>query len=386
MDAKGAGTVNVFVCVTEESLRIRILAALGDRTALPFVELPIESLALGTVSPRLQSLFKRSRAAGAILISDALVDEVEPGGYHASSCARDLFAEFGEKLYSTIAVCRESARIEDVDRVVRANCSVADLWSSVLLCRDRLEYLRPPCRDGHDDGPPPTIEARPIERGNQTEFHKYFALRYQVYHTMCYLDRSIEGNALGMEMDWFDTQSVHFGAFVQGPGGEDLVGTARLITTEEYSWEDRQFIRAIADRDPSLRQWLEQTTNLSRIPVLHNHQAILQTIECQNAIAGELSRVIVRRDYRGRGITQKLMEIVLKVATERQVAGVLLECLPIHAKMYRGFEFQKLPGTPGNVYGINRTMVVMKRPVCDPSFLRSIPARTKASTSCTLGD
>ena len=50
MDAKGAGTVNVFVCVTEESLRIRILAALGDRTALPFVELPIESLALGTIS------------------------------------------------------------------------------------------------------------------------------------------------------------------------------------------------------------------------------------------------------------------------------------------------------------------------------------------------
>ena len=89
----------------------------------------------------------------------------------------------------------------------------------------------------------------------------------------------------------------------------------------------------------------------------------------------------VRRDYRGRGISGELVAELLRVAREQQVADVLLECLPAHAPVYGAHGFEPLPGVQGNVYRINRTMIVMHRLLGDCSALGEMRPEACAGTS-----
>jgi len=375
--------VTILVAIEDADVRDRVLAALAAGAVPPpprpfFDRVCHEAVLPGrrggplleaATEVRLRELFRRSRDAGVVLLSDGLVDDSAPGAPASSEAARELFIAFGDRYYSTVAISRTAARVEDVDRAVSTNCSPDDLATSLKLCMDRLAYLRVPAKNLPAGA---EVYARPIRMDNDTEVQQYFALRYQVYLAMCYLDPTVEGNRAGLEIDWFDTHGIHFGAFTVLNGYEELIGTARLITTEDYSAEDRDRIHRLADQDQSLRQWVEKTTNGARLPALHGRPDLLRRVGPEDLVLGEVSRVIVRQQYRGWGVAHTLMDQLVKAAAARRVNDLFLECLPVHEKLYisHGFRRPRAVGPwAGNVYGINRTMMVMHRSCGNRSVL-----------------
>ena len=327
--------VTILVAIADEEVRNRVLGALAAGAIPPppkpfYHQVGHEVLSLEETPGRLHELYRQSPDAGAILLSDGLVDAIGLGEICASSAAKELFDAFGERFFSTVAISRTAARVADVDRIVPAHCAANDIASALRLCLDRLAYLRIPPRIA---APDEAVDARTIRWTNETEVHNYFTLRYQVYRAMCYLDPSIEENRAGLEIDWFDTHAIHFGAFTTVNGYPELIGTARLITTKESPEDYRHCIRTLASRDPSLQQWMETTTNGALLPVLHNQPALLRRITAEELILGEVSRVIVRQQYRGWGVSRALMRRVIQTAVDSGVTEWFLECLPMHIRL-----------------------------------------------------
>ena len=83
---------------------------------------------------------------------------------------------------------------------------------------------------------------------------------------------------------------------------------------------------------------------------------------------GELSRVIVRKKWRGHGFSKLLVRHVLADMDSMNVDGLVLECLPIHVGIYEKMGFQEVEER-GVTAGIGATMVGMK---ILPSFAEKV--------------
>jgi predicted GNAT family N-acyltransferase len=242
---------------------------------------------------------------------------------------------------------------------------VARLATAVQMSLDRLAYLRPPPRAAKG----PAAEEIVVRRiQTEDEMRKSFAFRYNVYRTMCYLDRRLEDYPKELEVDWFDKHSYHIGAFHDG----HLVGTARLITTGPIDKEHGRMVDGIVDQETFLQNLIDNGAVQAQLPVLQSQRLIAPMAEAirRNLVIGEVSRVVVHRDYRGCGLSGRLMNHLLRVAEEREIAELLLECLPIHARVYERHEFETMPHVRGTVYMIGRTMIVMHRALVTPSVFR----------------
>jgi GNAT superfamily N-acetyltransferase len=75
---------------------------------------------------------------------------------------------------------------------------------------------------------------------------------------------------------------------------------------------------------------------------------------------GELSRVIVAEEYRGAGVSTRLVEFALSEAARLGVQRIFLECLALHEALYGKRGFRRIPGTAGIVFGVNQTMIGME--------------------------
>jgi predicted GNAT family N-acyltransferase len=208
-----------------------------------------------------------------------------------------------------------------------------------------------------------TTPAKPVLRkaGNQTELLRYFKLRHEVYTSMSYLSPLVEGVQSRLDIDWFDTRSIHIGAFEQYLGHEELIGTARLITTEPLHPQHPHWTRQLAGLDPVLERLVNEGAVQAMLPVFQSqdlegelHQAIRGGI-----LVGELSRVIVHPNCRGAGLSQRLVHKVIELAEKARVGSLYLECLPIHEGLYQRVGFSTLP-VRGKVYVVNKTMMVMR--------------------------
>src|SRR5207248_10630954 len=98
------------------------------------------------------------------------------------------------------------------------------------------------------------------------------------------------------------------------------------------------------------------------LPIFQSMMLTDKTVEVltQKENCGELSRVIVSEDYRGKGLSELLVWFATLQAVNKGVGRLLLECLPIHERVYSKFGFQRLPGVTGRVIGVNKTMIAME--------------------------
>jgi predicted GNAT family N-acyltransferase len=191
---------------------------------------------------------------------------------------------------------------------------------------------------------------------------------------MSYLETLVEQAPSGMEIDWFDTRSLHIGAFAQGPGYEKLIGTTRLITTEPLNGEQAQMTRDLARRDPVLDYLVNGGAVQALLPVLQSQEHLIAHLQMamedeDELLLGEVSRVVVHVDYRGAGLSRELTKFAIAEAERAGVFELFLECLPIHEKVYRQVGFQTMPCS-GKVYSVNKTMAVMHQPLGHRSLLR----------------
>jgi predicted GNAT family N-acyltransferase len=191
-----------------------------------------------------------------------------------------------------------------------------------------------------------------------------------VYKALGYLESRIANLAVEMELDTYDTHSLHLCA-VERPSGQ-LAGTLRLVLpadrrrTPAYSRgiptelkfdalrsladvirAQRFWIRQIADGEPVLSNKLHEENPLIPFPIMDSTDfgelwpEFLQHYDYQET--GEISRVIAAPQCRGLGVSALLMRAAIAAASELQLRHLLLECIPTHVGMYQKYGFEPLP-------------------------------------------
>lgn len=203
----------------------------------------------------LGELFQRDPEAGCILLSDTLV-EPDPGWkpeWVATSALKALRDEFATNHYVSLVIAPQPARIPDNDLMLPLNCGMDDWISGFQLLVDRLDYFRPPVM--HER--PAEFDVRPIR--TQNELREACKLRYRVYRVMGYLEQEFLDTACQIELNWCDTISIHFGAFLnKPPSAPQLLATTRLILTRDEDPTVVEWTRAIAGAQPQLASFVKR--------------------------------------------------------------------------------------------------------------------------------
>jgi predicted GNAT family N-acyltransferase len=312
----------------------------------------------------------------AILFFDTPSDPVF-GGRDIDSCEAPCWVgevcdEFKGKC-ATIAIMQNPRRVRNIDRVIGRTANSEQVLDTLKLVADKLVYTTKPTKR--------TLPAQPEVRliRKQHELLDYFKLRHRIYKIMGYLEEEIENAASQMEINWCDKIALHIGAYEEtGEQHESLVGTARVVVGTTADARKRpgllasydQWVTTLASQDPVLQQALIKGVLPLQLPIFQSQKLFNIFLEVlkRDEVCGELSRVIVREDYRGTGLSSRLVEFALAEAAKVGVNRMFLECLDIHESMYERLGFKRIPGTSGTVISVNQTMVAMElsRPLGTP--------------------
>jgi predicted GNAT family N-acyltransferase len=287
-----------------------------------------------------------------LLISDSLVDDGKP-----AEAALHLSDKFFDKALGTIGFTGDCQRVAEIDRVLPLGATAAQLRNALELVAARLRYISPPSRQTQKL----TFTIRRIQY--EYELQKYFRLRFQVYSTMGYLDPRKERVPSQMEIDGSDASAVHYGAFCQIKGREQLAGAFRILLAEAGETIFAEWTRNLLDSDHQLRSLVAGEQLPLRLPIFQSQQLddeLYESIRGQ-LLCAELSRVIVAEAFRGLGLSKLLVREAQQESLRQSVHNVYLECLRAHEPLYRCCGFETLPGKSGRVLGMNRTMIAMRQ-------------------------
>ncbi len=363
--------LKVIIYIQCDATRNRCLQQLGElqagtqlatqlaRYALEWVKCNNEEEVVAT----LRAHFGASPSNAALLLSDQLVEtfgQFPEERYVLKSWLKaNVLDEFEGRLLGTVAIMPRNVRVPDIDRVLWKTFDATALLEVLSLLASKLTYLAPPERSAASVGLGPVV-VRPITR--KEELVDYFKLRHRIYRVMGYLEPRVDLASSKMEIDEGDTHALHFGAFVREGVRDRLVGTARVVCLELEEDENARWTRSLAKADTALG-WSTGLHLQLRLPIFQSmiglDDRLIQVLtEEQNC--GELSRVIVAEDYRGLGLSELLVWFALLQADRKKVNRLLLECLPVHERLYRKFGFQVLPGVQGQVTGVGKTMIAME--------------------------
>jgi predicted GNAT family N-acyltransferase len=357
--------LKTIVCIQHESTRIRCLQHLRELQAgnqLPGYVIDVtECNSPEEVLQLLHLHYETSPASAALLISDLLAES--SGTFPNEECrptswAMEILHEFEDRLFGTMAIMDRSRRVPDIDRVLWRNFDGVALLNMLTLVADKLTYITRPERSLAPVQRDP-VTVRPIK--DKAELQSYFRLRYRVYRVMGYLEPRVENASSGMEMDSCDTHALHIGAFVRDGAGEKLVGTTRVVSLEPLDNRYESWTRSLARTDPVLNTRLDLYDPMG-LPIFQSMRLNDKIAEVltQDRNCGELSRVIVTEDFRGRGLSELLVWFAVLQAVNKGVGQLLLECLPVHERLYRKFGFTPMRGVTGRVIGVDKTMVAME--------------------------
>ena len=266
---------------------------------------------------------------------------------------------------ATIAIMRNPRRVRDIDRVIDRTTNPEQLLDTMKLVAERLTYTASPNKRTLATQP----ELRLIRR--QHELLDYFKLRHRIYKIMGYLEEEIENNASQLEINWCDKIALHIGAYERvREQRESLVGTARVVVGTTADARERpallasydQWVTTLASQDPVLRQALIKGVLPLQLPIFQSQKLfrIFRETLQRNEVCGELSRVIVTENYRGAGLSSRLVAFALAEAAKIGVNRMFLECLDIHEGLYARLGFKRIEGTSGTVISVNQTMIGME--------------------------
>ena len=362
--------LTAIVYIQHEPTRIRCLQYLSDlhvssqlAVRLPRHVLQVQQCNSAEEAARQLHLhFKATAINPAVFISDELAETTgrfpDERAFPKNWAKEAILDPFENRLLGTLAIMDRFRRVPDIDRVLWQNFDAEALLNALGLVADKLAYITPPDRTsaGLQTGP---VIVRPIK--DKTELRNYFLLRHRVYRIMGYLKPWADSALSEMEINSCDTHALHVGAFVREGAGEKLIGTARVVSQDPLDDRYERWTRSLAASDPVLNTHID-TYDPLRLPVfesMHLNEKIIESLTmAQNC--GELSRVIVTEDYRGQGISELLIWFAVLQAAHKGVGQLLLECLPLHERLYRKFGFARMQGVTGQVIGVDKTMIAME--------------------------
>jgi predicted GNAT family N-acyltransferase len=337
---------------------VRAASWLGGRSWLPSSEFIQVDNKQDAIILYLRNYFQDTPHPMAILISDWLVPSNLDDGL--DNLARTCLTEFGDKPFGTIAILPQVRRVTDIDRTISPDCAEEGFQTTLGLVIDRLIYLARPSRLRQLDLN--AITVRSLRTTNETEFRSYFLLRHRIYTVMGYLARDVEDSRSKLEVNEADVHAIHVGAFLRDGSQETLVGAARVVTNNEADEQLQKMFEAIVGDDPIAKQNLDTPYQLG-LPIFHTHTAmntIIREVCTRNQSCGELSRVIVAPEFRGNGVSRKLIAEALRKSIAKGADRLFLECLKVHETLYERHGFQRIVGVAGPVVDVGRTMIAME--------------------------
>lgn len=328
-----------------------------------------------------------------IALSEKLATHHENGGWRPTPLVlkvRELLIRNPTHLCGLIALLNDQPhRISDVDAILKnEDVSPESLKRKLLQVATRL-WLKSPVGPQLSMVNQDAIRIRRVQ--SAAELKECFELRYRVYDALGYLEEPISRSASKIDMDSFDTKAIHFAAVDHR--SHDLVGTARLVTTvtpyvgqtvmgnpwramrDHAEWAKAIASEALLKEDCVFREKINQPIDLP-FPILLNsdfgskYRAFME--EHPPAFGGEVSRVVVSPVHRGSGISALLIRAVISAAFHYLKRFLLLECVPIHAKMYEKYGFRLIEGHHCRAQDLDQLAVGMSLSLEDHPFNKTV--------------
>jgi GNAT superfamily N-acetyltransferase len=332
------------------------------------------------LSPTISELLENSAEQLIVLVSDGLAergrdDRPLPGNLTAT--IRERFLE-QPKLCGLVALFDgPSRRTADIERVVdRRTLTDLRVQDAVLRTADALRLKAPP-------GPTAELadnEALVVRLArDEDDLRACLRLRFDVYDRLFYLEERISDCPARLDVDLYDTRSLHFLAESSLSG--DVVGTVRLVLPRLLFPSQKNTVigspaPATVQRQARLCQKIADDeahqgntaladklgeASFAALPILQSNDFREKTAEMlANAkMQTELSRLIVQPHYRGLGVSRLLIRAVVAAARDIERDIILLECVPAHAGMYAKHGFTRMQGHHGRVQDLDQLAVAM---------------------------
>ena len=285
-------------------------------------------------------LESRRVAPRLVVVSEGLIanDPTEgPGPTRLVDVLRQPFAS-GEGLCALVAVTdRPLGRVRDVDVAVDAGQGPEGVIAAIVRAATALRLKAPPGRRG---GEPAGLRVEAAR--DQPTVRACFALRHRVYGMLGYLPDDVAAEPCRLEIDGYDVDSIPLAAVV----GAEVVGTVRVVLGGVDGGESMHpaWCRALASRcGPSVRHRVE-TPSTWPLPVMSSPEfrRVWNRLETGRHRPVELSRLIVAPEWRGLGVSSRLIRAVAAEARRLGHRPVVLECIPAQRRLYYAHGFRLL--------------------------------------------
>ncbi|MFQ6006947.1 MAG: GNAT family N-acetyltransferase, partial [Woeseia sp.] len=267
----------------------------------------------------------------------------------------------------------ESHRTTDIDRVISGtNLEPGDVREAVLKTSQGMRLKMPPQRQTLLDREN-AVRVQVVQ--SEEQLLECFRLRHQIYGLMAYLDEEVASTPSNIEIDSYDTKSLHFIATEHRTG--ETAGTLRLVLpgkprifrnsvvgdVDEVLDHQAEWCTSIARKvpEPVFREKIE-TAGFFSLPIFQSFdfRARWQNVLMPPMAYGEISRVVVSPQYRGLGVSKLLVRAAIAAAFDIDKHFLLLECVPAHAEMYAKYGFERLEGHHSRAQDLDQIAVGMR--------------------------
>jgi predicted GNAT family N-acyltransferase len=416
--------VEVLFLVQEKGLRERVLADLATYERGAPIDGHSEQFAFtvrsvgseGELQNELKLIQMRNAAATVVIVSDRLTNRVllgkvvsDPRGRMApAKLVTEIRRQFliSPVLIGLVGLHEGPAlHVRDIDRTVSVdNVTAQSLREAILNVSLGLRMKAPPpARDVSLTRSFETVRIEVVQ--TEVELQKSFGLRHNVYgRIMRYLPDEVINHPAQVDIDNFDTNSIHFAAVREKT--QEVVGTTRLVLNypamRTVTWSGsairppfallvhRDWTLAIAQRAGAVNQrrvnWLPPQFGVFPILLSTDFRNNQKQVIDETLHGCELSRVLVAPAYRGYGISRMLVKAAIAKAFQLDRKTALLECIPKHVEMYAKYGFRRLDGAPHSRYSdLDQYAIGMRLPLTEGPVASSARRLVKEITGGATG-
>lgn len=245
----------------------------------------------------------------------------------------------------------------------RATASFAD-YQAIVACSDPIPFVKKSLirswwRGQVEIRSPPSPE----------EWAGYFSLRYRIWEECNFLRDENKRARTKWEIDWKDRTAIPLCAIT--PKGK-VVGCARVL--KSHGREELPYVSQITNL--LLKIGDDALQNLFRFPNCQKQpfdllmefagfRAHYAELIRNKKEAAEISRVAIDPEYRGRSLTEALVDTAVSLAEARHFATIFLACQERHAGLYSKCGFVPVEGIKSDKYlNIQLPSIIMERPLC----------------------
>ncbi|MBI5022090.1 MAG: GNAT family N-acetyltransferase [Ignavibacteriales bacterium] len=188
-------------------------------------------------------------------------------------------------------------------------------------------------------------EFRQLESTN--ELKQFLLLRYSIYRESRLAMFSPE-NDLGIDLDCYDVNSVHFGLFEHSDGISRPVGYIRMITDQRGPFANE--IISIASESQELYRKVTDTPAepfpiISYCPDGQVIKEFCEKVQSSGKKVVEASRFSLDKSIRGHKMADHFLTAISASFIVHDVEFSLMTCHLLHKSFYSGFGFRQVEGT-----------------------------------------